>query len=253
VLWGLLALGLLSALGVKCHLARPSDIRPPELAFDSVHAERGRLLIDRLQASHGGIDSWRSHRIALFQMQATWGFPFSLHAGWPENPQRFRLRTELGRDRAAVQLTHGPMTGRWFGDDGAYLWKRRVKDYWFGLPFRISEADVLLDAGSVDVDGVTYDRVFASWDDGSPSERYDQYLLYIDRDTGLLRFVVFTLRDVEPGLVSNARFDWYFEESGIQVPQLQTVRMGRRPGRGLWVHHNLYEWVCFGLDCVTEE
>lgn len=66
--------------------------------------------------------------------------------------------------------------------------------YLFELPIRIKEAPILKYAGIKEFEGSTYDVVFATWESLEPNKEFDQYLLYISQDTGLLTLASYTVR-----------------------------------------------------------
>ena len=66
--------------------------------------------------------------------------------------------------------------------------------YLLELPLRLREAEILKYAGSTVFEGKAYDLVFASWQSVAPNTEFDQYLLYISKETGHLRFASYTVR-----------------------------------------------------------
>ena len=66
--------------------------------------------------------------------------------------------------------------------------------YFFELPLRLRNAPILKYAGFRVFENKTYDLIFATWDKTEPHKEHDQYLLYIDRDSGELSFANYTVR-----------------------------------------------------------
>ncbi|MEL6560831.1 MAG: hypothetical protein AAFQ94_21735, partial [Bacteroidota bacterium] len=66
--------------------------------------------------------------------------------------------------------------------------------YFIELPLRLRNAPILKYAGVKEFEGKTYDLVFATWDQFQPHQEHDQYILYIDREDGLLAYVNYTIR-----------------------------------------------------------
>lgn len=66
--------------------------------------------------------------------------------------------------------------------------------YFFELPLRLQNAPILKYAGTQEFEGKVYDLVFATWERLEPHKEHDQYLLYLDRNTGNLSFASYTVR-----------------------------------------------------------
>ncbi|MEL6919175.1 MAG: hypothetical protein AAFO99_15775, partial [Bacteroidota bacterium] len=66
--------------------------------------------------------------------------------------------------------------------------------YFFELPLRLKNSPILKYAGTKEFEGSEYDLVFATWDRLEPHKEHDQYLLYFDRNSGMLSFASYTVR-----------------------------------------------------------
>jgi hypothetical protein len=96
---------------------------------------------------------------------------------------------------------------------------------------------VVRDGGEVRHHGRSYDLVFATWRAAEPQPDLDQYVLWIDRETGLLSKVRYTVRDAVPRMsplmqrlalplvAGTMHYEDYREIDGVQVPFLQTVTL----------------------------
>ena len=162
-------------------------------------------------------------------------------APWPQDPQTLRLMTPLGTDDGRLEFVVGDWSGRAWGlqqwvpyevstsgevefvdSDDIRFWVPTVK-YFTEFPFRITEADVVLYAGERTRDDRVHDLVFATWNQAAPQELIDHYLLWIDRESGLLELLQYTVRDVMESVVGTMDYADFKTESGLVVPHRMTV------------------------------
>ncbi len=78
-----------------------------------------------------------------------------------------------------------------------------VFHYFVELPYRLSNAPYKRYYGEAAIRDQKYDLVFVSWIDENPHPEYDQYIVYINRKTGLLDYCIYTLRDNKNPLTRN--------------------------------------------------
>ena len=225
-----------------------SDIRTPELLAEVAPGDdsariRGRLLLDRLADRYGGFEHWQSHETMQLEFTDEWPSLMwrTLAAPWPQDPQAFKLMTPLGTDDGRLQFLDGDWSGQAWGlqnwapyevsaagqiefvdDDDIRFWIPTVK-YFAEFPFRISEADVVLYAGERTRDGRVHDLVFATWNQAAAQDMTDQYLLWIDRKSGILELLQYTVRDVMASIVGTMDYADFRTRAGILVPHRMTV------------------------------
>jgi hypothetical protein len=93
--------------------------------------------------------------------------------------------------------------------------------YFMELPYRLHKAPIISYMGSTSTDGVEYERVFVTWDNPEPNE-HDQYVLYINKKTGLIDRTTYTIRDnfmwTPKGFYGTALYRDYREVNGILFP-----------------------------------
>lgn len=111
--------------------------------------------------------------------------------------------------------------------------------YLFELPIRIKEAPILKYAGSKKIEGITYDLVFATWDSIAPNKEFDQYLLYISQETGLLTFASYTVRDAylpsPKNVYGSIRYENMQENSdGIKYPTTIYIQINGLKSKDTW-------------------
>ncbi len=110
-----------------------------------------------------------------------------------------------------------------------YVFALATFHYFIEMPFRLSNAELLRYYGIERLNGNTYDLVFASWHSEKPSPDFDQYILWINADTKLVDYVVYTLRDnknpLTRGMYGSVAFQDYRNVDGFLVPFSMTVML----------------------------
>ncbi len=111
----------------------------------------------------------------------------------------------------------------------------------------------MLNAGEAEHRGRSYERVFVTWGAAEPHLEDDQYLLWIDKETGLVEMVRYTVRELllmTEGLTHSLtralgagtiHFDDYREIDGVMIPFVQTVNLAeplltQYPVSGTFLH-----------------
>ena len=98
--------------------------------------------------------------------------------------------------------------------------------YFVEAPLRIFEADVISYAGERTLNGKTYDLVYATWNDAEPQKDLDQYILWIDRETHILRQMQYTVRDKSSWIHATLRYTEYEKnDTGILFPLEMRVNL----------------------------
>jgi hypothetical protein len=255
------------------------------LRADDASERRGRERLERLAERHG-LSAWRSHATMETVAKDVWplGGPW-----WPEDSQRFRSQALLGTFTSRAELLDGrgegevwglqafaPYKKKSAGGDATFLGEDTPEitfylptlQYFNELPFRLLSATVVRDGGSAHHRGKAYDLVFVSWRSPEPQSDLDQYVLWIDRQTGLLAKARYTVRDAVPRMpplqqkwfrplvAGTIHFEDYREIEGVQVPFVQTVtlpppELTRYPLSDHFFHRLTLEQAAF--DTVSRE
>jgi len=217
---------------------------------DTENERRSREKLERLAERHG-YDAWKLRTTMETVARDYWpgGGPW-----WPKEDQRFRSQALLGTFTSRAELLDGSGAGEIWGlqawapykernrertwvskSEGALTFYLPTLHYFNELPFRILSATVVRDGGETRHQGRTYDLVFATWRSAAPQADLDQYVLWIDRETGLLSKVRYTVREAVPRMAPLMRklalplvagtmhYEDYREVDGVQVPFLQTI------------------------------
>ncbi len=67
--------------------------------------------------------------------------------------------------------------------------------YFIEFPFRIIEAEIMIDLGEDTLHKQTYKKVFVTWSEIAPHKEHDQYIVWINSTTGLIDLIEFTVRE----------------------------------------------------------
>ncbi|MFK7925359.1 MAG: hypothetical protein AB8H47_25615, partial [Bacteroidia bacterium] len=94
--------------------------------------------------------------------------------------------------------------------------------YFLELPYRLKNAPIKRYYGERSLRGQAYNLVFASWGSESPNPDYDQYILWINTETKLVDYCVYTLRDntnpVTRQKYGSIAYQDYRDIEGFKVP-----------------------------------
>ena len=244
----------------------PVDIRPDYLDGEITAADKakGKALMNEMEAAYGSRDNWLAHGTVSFVQIADWYEDKLGLAGWEELPQQLQMTCTLGTDNCKLNLLNGPNTDKIWNvenseyyemvqggekgikEDEKFMQKMVFKNYWFQFPFRIGEAPIISYAGEGTVKGESYDLVYATWGSEKANRQYDQYILYLDKETRLVEWLHFTIRDKLKFIHSTAQFTDFKTINGIVAPFNQYITTRSPEGDGSKFHENRYQWIEFG-------
>jgi hypothetical protein len=238
----LLALAALLSATMGCALA---DLRPPAVLDGVSESEiaRGRARLEALADTYGGVAAWRrgAMRYELVDTWPVW-LTRTVAMPWRASPQRLELVVQSGTDAATLALRAGPEDGEVWGIRGGRTTVSRAANapadvdhprarfrvptlaYFLDMPFRLREAEVVQDAGDAERQGRRYHRVFATWRAAAPQQDLDQYLAWIDAETGRLAFVEYTIRELSGFLRGAMVFEGDLVADGVHLPRRMEAR-----------------------------
>lgn len=221
-----------------------SDLRPDSIK-DGISEEevtRGKQLIEQLQKTYRR-DLWQSKKALVVEYKDHWPalMPRILAMPWPENDHRVRLSMVLGKDDSFLEFLDEPAKGEIWGIQNWATYKKSAdgeimfekdNDIWFWLPtysyftqlpYRIIEGEVIAFAGEREMNGSHYDTVFITWEQAEPLENIDQYVIYINKKTGYLDRVDYTIRDMGHWMVGAMYYGDTRMVDGIPVAHRQSA------------------------------
>lgn len=221
----------------------PADLRPDMLQGDVVSQsliDKGLALRERVVTAHG-YDAWQTFDTQEVIATDVWQVP----GFWSTDIQRFSLKSVLGTFTAQVNLLDGPEKGEilgtqaWQGyhvdtkgnlsleppteEDTAQNFYIPSLQYFNELPFRLLKADRVAYAGEREYRDQMYDLLFVTWGSFDVSSAIDQYVLWINRETGLVSMTHYTVRDAGAIFTGTIHFEDYRDVQGIQFPFRHTV------------------------------
>ena len=96
--------------------------------------------------------------------------------------------------------------------------------YFIELPHRILSADTMIYIGKHTLeDGAVCDGVLASWKTIQPQHDIDQYIVWINSETGMIHKVDYTVREIYKFLIGRVWFQDYQDFDGFVLPTSMPV------------------------------
>ncbi len=247
------------------------DLRPAALKqsrITAAAATRGRELLARAVARHGGVDRWQRFTTAEAHLRDEWHPQRIQFNPWPGNNLLLRFQVLLGTFNSRVGLLEGADRGQiwgiqsWrpykqlrgkepvFSDDRNISFFLPTYHYFLEFPFRIARAPIVAYVGERSHGGRNYQLVFATWGRPEPHAEHDQYLLWINRESGLIEIAQYTIRDFGPAVEGTMQFSDFREVQGLRLAFRHTVQALDAPS-GEFGHRIVIERLVF--DAVPRE
>lgn len=235
------ALGLCTLTLLLSAACATADLRPADRTWAPDAEAKGRDWLAKAAAAQGGA-ALTEHQTVSLWLKDIWPgwFYRAVAMPWPQHEQALRLDAKVASDDARITFIGGPKAGAAWGlqqwvsyraDAAGKLSFDPVddpdKDIKFWLPttlyfpfiaWRIQEADVVRLMTPERIGDRDYHRVFVSWGQAEPQEEVDQYIIYIDGETHLIRWARYTVRDFADFAVGLMRFEDYREVDGVKLP-----------------------------------
>lgn len=271
----LLRLSAVLALALGATGCAAADLRSEALVDEGAtpeRVERGRELLAAAAERHG-LDAWRSRRTTEVTLRDDWASFLAVvtfSKPW-DAEDLFALRFENGTFNAQAVFLEGRRAGQTIGlqawrryrraPDGALTWdveRNRAGFvlpalvYFVELPFRLLDAPVVVFDETATFEGRPCDKVLATWGAPEPQPGLDQYVLWIDRETELVRRADFTVREEARFVAFTVFYDDYRTVDGVRVPFLQTVSAAEEAYRDDFAHQVRVESVRYDAFDVAE-
>jgi hypothetical protein len=215
-----------------------ADIRPTELKNGQItegKASKGKEILLRAANKHGkqkwnlnnnleiiGIDDWFNWMGDVFIN------PF------PNARQKIKLQMLLGTWTSRLELLDVSRVTEVWGIQSWNTYRSQVGQkpdfqpdkeirfflptfqWWFEFPFRIISASVI--SALSESQSSKFDRVFVTWGSLEPNRELDQYIIYINKQTGLINRIEYTIRDMGGFATGATNFIDYQLVDGVMVP-----------------------------------
>ena len=235
-------------IGVLCLAALApacvANIRPPTIGVDAPPSSSfsdGRRLIEAA-AERQGLQAWRRAKTVRFQMTDEWkGVLAALGNPWPAARVKVRMELKVNSFDARATFLEGEEAGTTWGlqswrtyvrpaegpaqfqEDDDIRFILPAEQYLLEFPFRALAIEKVMDAGPETVRGVLYDRVFFTWGSLEAHSEADQFLAYINRATGRVEKVHYTIRDFAGFATGTIHYADFRDFGGWWIPLSQAV------------------------------
>lgn len=227
-------------------MACTADIRPDQLKDklkpDKHDATRGRALLQQAAQAHG-VDTF--NKVATYEMtlEDRWvGVMGKMGNPWPEDIVRVKLAYRARSFDGRATFLNTDHKGTVWGMQSWKTYEIRPKqtrptftdndDARFILPaiqyltefiFRDHSKNVVSYAGSETLHGTKYERVFITWSSLEPSDKHDQYMIYINPKTKRVEKIFYTVRDFMDMATGAIHFEDMRNVNGVWFPFKQSV------------------------------
>ena len=215
----IVSLSVLILLLAVIYLAIPTaDLRNDAIKRSGITdqaAVKGRQLLLTAAQAHG-IEKATSYATAEFTFADDWtGLIGKFMNPWPENKKLTRMQTLLGAFTSRVEFLEGRGAGEIWGiqawasykqenknteavfeEDGTIRFFLPTQQYFSELPFRVLQAEIVAHMGERSLDGKEYHLVLATWGAVEPNTEYDQYAIWINKETSLIEKMTYTVREM---------------------------------------------------------
>ena len=242
---GLFAVTLLSG----CKMVDLQTVDMKEDGLTSEAAQKGQALLEAAWKAQG-MDKLHEHSTYSVTAEDEWrGLMGRMGKVWPEARSALHLKYAVGSFDSQVEFLDGKEEGLIAGLQSwnyyeiqpgeAVEFKEKANarirfglsayHYFFELTDRLKRAPIVTYAGEKEHKGKVYDVVFATWESTEPHMEHDQYRLWLDKETGMLEYSEYTVRENyfrPPGWKSfygSIYFEDFREVDGIMIPFKQSV------------------------------
>ncbi|NMH89045.1 hypothetical protein [Flavivirga algicola] len=228
-----------------------ADMRTKMIKKDgisSLNVDKGKALVERTWRKHG-FSKLSNHKVYSLTAKDTWrGLMGKMGKPWPEAKSKLKFKYAINTFDSQVAFLNGKRENTIAGlQSWQYYEQEQQKDleftkydkriafglsayqYFFEMIDRLKRAPIISYAGEKKFNNIKYDLVFITWEHPKPHMEHDQYLLWIDKETQLLKYAVYSLRDnylKMPGykaFYGSIKFDDYKSINGILIPYKQTI------------------------------
>lgn len=249
---------------------KTADIRTSSLKEQGLNEDnnsKGRALLQKAAENHGA-SQWAEHQ--TYEMVMNDQFYGALGAAgnpWGGNDNLLEFRYVIGQFIGKVDFKEGKKKGeQWWYNQGktrTVSKKGKVSDkadkkvkfwlptyqYFPEFPIFIQQAEIISYAGEREFKGKTYDLVFCSWGSATPSKEYDQYIIWIGRESGMIEIISYTIREQMNWLVGHNFWSDFKDIEGIKIPFKQTVKIKTDTEKSL----HIMDFKSFRFDPCSPE
>jgi hypothetical protein len=226
--------------------------------------KKGKKLLHKAWLAQG-YDKLQNHVVYSYDAEDTWkGLLGKLGQIWPEKKIDLSFKYEIGTFDGRVTYKSGKKRGNsaglqnWnyyevkngqiiFLDEKTKENRKKVFgiaafQYFNEMIDRLKNAPIISYAGEKEFRNKQYDLVFCTWNKPEAHKENDQYIAWVNKKTGMLDFVQYTIRETylkPPGykLIGGAvEFTDFKNIDGVLIPHTQliyAIKMRKKPKRNL--------------------
>lgn len=216
--------------------------------------EKGKALLEASSKAQG-FDHFNKHEVYEFVTEDHWQGPMAgMGKLWSNKKTRMLFRYVPNTFDATVEFLDGKKKNKVAGlqswnyyekesnqseanfnvkSNARYIFGMAAFQYFTEISQRLSNAPIIRYAGEKQFKGTEYELVYVTWESIKPNKDYDQYIVYINKNTKVIEYLSYTLRDnylKMPGAAvfyGTVHFDNYQEVDGFMVPFEQYVFLGK--------------------------
>jgi len=236
--------------------------------------EKGKQLLDKAYFAMGydkleDISTYEA--TSLFKWKFPWSvMPMNSLPGSRNNDIQFRFTTNTFDGQ--VTFLEGRKKGKTYGlqswqgyrfkegkelkvkDNNRYNWGLPTYHYVIEAPMRLRHAEIIRYAGERSFNGQDYDLVYATWGLDAPHKEHDQWMVYINKATGMIDLTQLTINDfflpIPNGMKgATIHVDRKLAANGTYLPELVTIQLGKPKKKKKYVYRfqlNDYQFDSFG-------
>lgn len=211
-----------------------SDIRPEKLKGNYTLQNDGMAYLENAQSSHG-MTIWQEYDSIFYEVETefvdmkAWfmispvsedqiTYKYVCQPGNLERSIYHSVKPEseflISKDKKGIFVKlENDISYDGFGSTFFY----RAVQHLIQFPYTMNSANIKEYVGTRKWNGQYYDLIFATWGTMEPNLTTDQYIIWINKNTGLIDRFDATGRDLTPWAIASVRFE-YEEKGGLIYP-----------------------------------
>lgn len=243
-------------------------------SIDSLRTEGIKILNSAYEKQ--GLEHFVQHKNYQFTAHEMWyGFLGKVANSWPVNDVQLQFSYRINSFDGRMEILEGEKKGAFFGlqsweyyegnanKKADFEVKRNEKivftipayHYFMELLIRLKNVPVIEYAGNAKVDGIAYQMVLATWGNNSkPTTEYDQYLVYINTQTGLMDYCTYTAHGSQlmgsKSATATIHYSNYKTINGALIPMQQKVILSKPSNSAQPIHQMTIS--AFEFDVVSD-
>lgn len=230
------------------------DLRTSDIKKEGIQAaniEKGKMILEKAWRAQG-MNNLHAFKTYSFDGKDTWrGLLGGMGKVWKDKKLSLKFKFRINTFDGQVQFLDGKDKGTASGlqdwnyydiVDGQAIFsnkdskKNRRKvfgiaayQYFTEMIDRLKNAPIIAYAGEKEFRSKSYDLVFCTWHKSEPHLENDQYVAWVNKETGLMDFAQYTIRDSylkPPGykkIGGAVEFANFVDIEGVLIPHRQLV------------------------------